>query len=289
MRSPRPPLLSYKALKTCFPAPRSSLTIFSSKLYLHTPHINLLERKTPPLSTMPTYQGQRYEQDPRWTAVDAYSLSHLHPKSATTPSHDALEYAQTNAEQNGLPDIAVSTSQGKFLQLQARLARAKNILELGTLGGFSTLWLAHASPDVKVTSVEVDPHHAEVARANFKNAGVADRVDVRLGPGVEVLPKIAEEVKQGKHGKFQLVFIDADKENNWNYVDMALGMCEPGACIIVDNVVRKGQLANEGGDERIQGARRVVENIGKDARLDGVVIQTVGEKSYDGFLMAVVK
>lgn len=142
---------------------------------------------------------------------------------------------------------------------------------------------------MRVISIEVDEHHAKVARNNIKRTGVADRVDVRLGAGVEVLPKIVEEVKQGKLGEFQLVFIDADKENNWNYVDTAIGLCEPGACIIVDNVVRKGQLAYETDDPRVMGARRVVENVGKDGRLDGVVVQTVGDKNYDGFLIAVVQ
>lgn len=142
---------------------------------------------------------------------------------------------------------------------------------------------------MRVISIEVDEHHAKVARNNIKRTGVADRVDVRLGAGVEVLPKIVEEVKQGKLGEFQLVFIDADKENNWNYVDTAIGLCEPGACIIVDNVVRKGQLAYETDDPRVMGARRVVENVGKDDRLDGVVVQTVGDKNYDGFLIAVVQ
>lgn len=234
-------------------------------------------------------QGQSYEKDSRWTAVDTYSLGHLHPSSRSTPSNDVLEHALSNSEKQGLPDIAVSPSQGKYLQLQARLLRAKNVLEVGTLGGYSTIWLANASPDVKVISVEVDEHHAKVARSNIEHAGVAERVDVRLGPGVEVLPKIVEEVKQGKLGKFQLVFIDADKENNWSYVDTAIELCEPGACIIVDNVVRKGQLAEDTDDPRIAGARRVVENVGRDDRLDGVVVQTVGEKNYDGFLIAVVK
>lgn len=233
-------------------------------------------------------QGQSYEKDPRWSAVDEYSLGHLHPTSRTTPSNDVLEHALANSEQQGLPDIAVSPSQGKYLQLQARLLKAKNILEVGTLGGYSTIWLANAGPDVKVISVEVDEHHAKVARSNIEHAGVADRVDVRLGPGVDVLPKIVEQVKQGQLGKFQLVFIDADKENNWSYVDTALEMCEPGACIIVDNVVRKGQLAQDLDDPRIAGARRVVERVGKDSRLDGVVVQTVGDKNYDGFLIAVV-
>ncbi|KAF2190685.1 O-methyltransferas-like protein family 3 [Zopfia rhizophila CBS 207.26] len=234
--------------------------------------------------------GQSYERDERWIAVDAYSLSHLHPKTSTSPSAEALEYALINSEKNGLPDIAVSPSQGKFLMIQAKILKAKNILEVGTLGGYSTIWLANASPDVKVISVEVNEHHAEVARANIAKSGVEDRVQVRLGPGIEVLPQIAEEVKQGKRGKFQLVFIDADKENNWNYVDAAIGMSEPGACIIVDNVVRKGSLAlGNTQDPRVEGARKVVENIGRDERLDAVVIQTVGEKNYDGFLIAVVK
>lgn len=172
-------------------------------------------------------QGQSYEKDARWTAVDTYSLGHLHPSSRTTPSNDVLEHALSNSEKEGLPDIAVSPSQGKYLQLQARLLRAKNVLEVGTLGGYSTIWLANASPDIKVISVEVDEHHAKVARSNIEHAGVADRVDVRLGPGVEVLPEIVAEVKAGKLDKFQLVFIDADKENNWNYVDTAIQLCEP--------------------------------------------------------------
>ncbi|KAF2005322.1 O-methyltransferas-like protein family 3 [Amniculicola lignicola CBS 123094] len=235
-------------------------------------------------------QGLTYERDERWTAVDQYSFSHLHPKTSTTPSIEALEYALTNQEKSGLPDIAVSPSQGKFLKLQAQLIKAKNILEIGTLGGYSTIWLASASPDVKVTTVEVDPHHAEVAKATFKHAGVQDRVEVKLGPGLDVLPQLVEEVKQGKRDKYQLVFIDADKENNWNYVDLALGgLVESGTAIIVDNVVRKGQLADDKTeDSRILGARRVVENVGKDDRLDGVVVQTVGEKNYDGYLLAIV-
>jgi predicted O-methyltransferase YrrM len=238
---------------------------------------------------MSSGQGQSYEQDPRWTAVDTYSFSHLHPSSRTNPSPSILDHARINSEKQGLPDIAVSPSQGKYLKLQAQLVKAKNILEVGTLGGYSTIWLASASANVQVTTVEVDEHHAEVAKANLKQAGVAERVEVHLGPGIEVLPKLVEEVKAGKRGKYQLVFIDADKENNWSYVDTAIGMCDPGACIIVDNVVRKGQLPNADGDARVQGARKVVEAIGRDERLDGVVVQTVGEKNYDGFLIAVVK
>ncbi|KAF1966287.1 O-methyltransferas-like protein family 3 [Bimuria novae-zelandiae CBS 107.79] len=234
-------------------------------------------------------QGQSYEQDPRWTAVDHYSLSHLHATSQASPTNEVLAHALANSKKQDLPEIAVSPSQGKYLKLQAQLIRAKNILEVGTLGGYSTIWLASAGKDVHVTTIEVDAHHAEVAKANLEHAGVADRVDVRLGPGVEVLPQIAVEVKQGKKEKFQLVFIDADKVNNWNYVDSAVGMCEKGACVIVDNVVRKGRLAEDVDDPNVQGARKVVESLGKDPRLDGVVVQMVGEKNYDGFLFAIVK
>jgi predicted O-methyltransferase YrrM len=233
-------------------------------------------------------QDRSYSRESRWTAVDEYAFSRLHP-SMSVPSTSALNHALSTMEKAGIYNIAVSPSQGKYLQLQVRLTRAKHILEVGTLGGYSTIWLASASPDVKVTSVEVEKHHAEVARANFKYAGVADRVDVRLGSGIKVLPQLAEEVKSGSRDKFQFVFIDADKENNWTYVDMAIGMCEPGACIIVDNVVRNSQWTSDLADPRSKDARQVVENIGKDERLEGVVVQTVGERSYDGFLFAVVK
>ncbi|KAL6711352.1 hypothetical protein ACN47E_005883 [Coniothyrium glycines] len=232
-----------------------------------------------------------YERDDRWTAVDSYTFTHLHSSATSHPSPSTLSHALTNSTQQGLPDIAVSPSQGKYLQLTARLARAKHILEVGTLGGYSTIWLATAAPDVHVTSVEVDAHHAAVARANLEHAGVSPRVDVRVGPGMQVLPQLAGEVAAGTRAPFDFVFIDADKENNWNYVDVALGMARSGATVIVDNVVRRGQLADEAfkEDPHVAGARRVVENIGRDQRLDGVVLQMVGEKNYDGFLLAVVR
>lgn len=234
--------------------------------------------------------GQNYERDARWTAVDTYSFSHLHAQSRAEPSYETLENALSTSENEGLPDIAVSASQGKYLKLQAQLVKAKNILELGTLGGYSTIWLASSSPDVKVVSIEVNKHHAEVARRNVAHAGYEDRVEIRLGAGVDVLRDLVEEVREGKRQKFDFVFIDADKENNWNYVDAAVGISNKGAVIIVDNVVRKGSVANpDTGDSRIEGARRVIENIGVDDRLDGVVVQTVGEKNYDGFLLSIVK
>lgn len=233
--------------------------------------------------------GQSYETDPRWTAVDHYSFSHLHPPSSTSPTNRVLDAAIANSEKHGLPNIAVSPSQGKFLMLQAQLLRVQNVLEVGTLGGYSTIWLASASPDIRVITVEVDERHAAIARENLAAAGVADRVEVIVGSGLDVLPKLVKEVQSGARGKFDLVFVDADKENNWAYVDHALGMCVQGACIIVDNVVRKGMLADSSTtDFKVLGARKVVEEVGKDERLDGVALQTVG-KGYDGFLMAIAK
>lgn len=187
--------------------------------------------------------------------------------------------------------------QGKFLAVQCRMVNAKNVLEIGTLGGYSSIWFASAGPDVHVTSVEVDPRHREVAMENIAFAGLSDRIEVLLGAGLDVLPKLAREVEEGRRQKFDFVFIDADKENNWNYFQLALPIVKERTCIYVDNVVRKGKLASAEaseqaaaqGDLRIAGCRTLVENVGKDERVEAVVLQTVSEKNYDGFLMAVVK
>jgi len=171
------------------------------------------------------------------------------------------------------------------------MIRAERILEVGTLGGYSTIWLASAWKGVRVTTVEINPHHQSVAQTNLAQAGVSNKVESLLGPGVEVLTKLAGEVKAGKRKKYDMVFIDADKINNWNYVNLALDMTRPGACIIVDNVVRRGLLADAEAaktNPNVEGSRRVVENVGKDPRIDGVVIQLVGGKNYDGFLVATV-
>ncbi|KAF2092532.1 O-methyltransferas-like protein family 3 [Rhizodiscina lignyota] len=228
-----------------------------------------------------------YEEDNRWTAVDNYTSKHLNTASKL---NEALNNALKNSDAHGLPPISVSEHQGKFLMLQARMSGAKHILEVGLLGGYSTIWLANSNPDVKVTTVEVSEDNAAVAKENLKAAGVADRVEVVVGSGVEVLPRLVEEVKAGKRPPFGFFFIDADKQNNWTYVDNACEMALPKACIYVDNVVRKGNLAEESAtDERILGNRKMVENVGKDSRLDATVIQTVSDKNYDGFLFAVVK
>jgi predicted O-methyltransferase YrrM len=236
-----------------------------------------------------------YEQDPRAAAVDAYTSTHLIPPSR--PINKALEHALQNSIDKGLPDIACYPMQGKFLAVQCRIANAKNVLEVGTLGGYLSIWFASAGSDVHVTSVEVDPKHREVAKENIAFAGLSDRIEVVLGAGLDVLPKLAREVEKGKREKFDFVFIDADKENNWRYFQLAMSMVRARTCIYVDNVVRKGKLASAEeaeeaaakGDLRIDGCRKLVENVGKDDRVEALVLQTVSEKNYDGFLMAVVK
>jgi len=233
---------------------------------------------------------QRYERDERWTAVDHYAISHLHPESSSNSS--ALSHAAELARSNGLPDIAVSPLQGQYLALQCRLINAKHVLEVGTLGAYSTIWMATSSPDVKITTVEYDPKHASVARRAIEYAGLSDRIEVLDGAGLDVLPKLAEEVQQGKREKWDLVFIDADKENNLAYLQHSVPMCRSRACIIVDNVVRKGTVALEElarTDPRVAGSRAVIEGAGKDDRIDATLMQIVGEKNYDGFLICAVK
>jgi predicted O-methyltransferase YrrM len=247
------------------------------------------------MATSRIFTSVEYEQDPRATAVDAYTSTHL--IQPNKPFHNALEHALQNSIDKGLPDIACYPMQGKFLAVQCRIANAKNVLEIGTLGGYSSIWFASAGPDVHVTSMEVDPRHREVAMENIAFAELSDRIEVLLGAGLDLLPKLAREVEEGRRQKFDFVFIDADKENNWNYFQLALPIVKERTCIYVDNVVRKGKLASAEaseeaaaqGDLRIAGCRTLVENVGKDERVEAVVLQTVSEKNYDGFLMAVVK
>ncbi|KAF2239320.1 S-adenosyl-L-methionine-dependent methyltransferase [Viridothelium virens] len=234
------------------------------------------------------FSGTTYEHDPRWTKVDQYTFSHLHPTSH--PTNPALSHALANSQKNNLPDISAYPNLARFLALQCRAARATTALEVGTLGGYTAIWLATLNPSLRVTSVEVNPHHAAVARENIAYAGLSERIEVLEGAGVEVLPRLREEVKAGKRPRFAFAFVDADKENNWTYVQEWVEMAESGACVIVDNVVRRGKLVDPEKMEEtaVMGARRLVEEVGKDPRLEGVVMQTVAEKNYDGFLMAVV-
>jgi predicted O-methyltransferase YrrM len=236
---------------------------------------------------MATNNGKDTRYNPVWGTVDAYALLHSHPPSR--PNTTALEKAITASREAGLPEISVSAAQGKFLALHCRAAGVVHALEVGTLGGYSAIWFASENPALHLTTVEYNPLHVEVARKNIESAGLSDRVEVVHGAGVDVLARLRDEVSAGTRPPFGFVFIDADKENNWNYFKLAKQMVKPNSVICVDNVVRRGDLADLGNTEPfILASRRVVENVGKEPGVDSVVLQTVGEKSYDGWLWAVV-
>ncbi|NDL60089.1 methyltransferase [Phytoactinopolyspora sp. XMNu-373] len=202
------------------------------------------------------------------------------------PPDEALDAALRASDEAGLPAINVAPNQGKLLQLIAEVRGARRILEVGTLAGYSTIWLARALPaDGKLVTLEADPHHADIARSNLERAGVAHLVDVRTGPALETLPKLAAESAE----PFDLVFIDADKENTAEYFQWALKLSRAGSVIIVDNVVRKGAVADlSSTDPSVQGIQRFVEVAAAEPRVSATSIQTVGGKGYDGFTMAVV-
>jgi predicted O-methyltransferase YrrM len=216
----------------------------------------------------------------KWTEVDTYIADRL------LPHDEALEAALEASAAAGLPAIQVSPAQGKLLMLLARLQSAHAILEIGTLGGYSTIWLARAlRSGGRLITLEIDPKHAEVARSSVTRAGLADVVDIRVGPALDALPRIAGE----GHGPFDLVFIDADKPNNPRYFEWALKLSRLGGIIIVDNVVRGGAVTDAAsGDPNIQGTRRLYELIAAEPRVSATAIQTVGSKGYDGFVLAVV-
>ncbi len=194
-----------------------------------------------------------------------------------------LSAALEASDAAGLPRIAVSVQQGKFLSLLAGAIQARRILEIGTLGGFSTIWLARgAGPDGRVVTLEYEPKHAEVARANIDRAGVGDRVEVVVGAALETLPAVTG-------GPFDLVFIDADKENNTGYLDWAIRLTRPGSVIVVDNVIREGAILSPDPDEVVRSTRATLEIMGEHPRLDTAVLQTVGPKHWDGFALALVK
>ena len=224
-----------------------------------------------------------------WTEVDGYTVSHLHPPSR--PNSKALLDALRNSRDQGLPDIASYPVIAKFYALQCRALGVKHALEIGTLGAYTSIFLATENPGMQVTTVEVDPHHRDVAQQNLEHAGVSDQVTIRLGPGLEVVPQLAQDIASGQMPKLGFAYIDADKENNWAYMDQIIDMCDSKAVIFVDNIVRGGKLVDPEwqGDKSVQGARQVVAMVGKDERVDGMVLQTVGEKSYDGMLMVLVK
>ena len=216
----------------------------------------------------------------RWTAVDRY-LTELF-----VASDSALTLALEASATAGLPPISVTPTQGKLLHLLARTIGARKILELGTLGGYSTIWLGRALPAMgQLITLESEPKHAEVARANIARAGLSGVVELRLGPALDTLPKLVAE----GCGPFDLIFIDADKSNYPNYLPWALKLSRKGSLILADNIVRKGAVVDtESTDPLVQGVRRFNELLAAESRVSGTAIQTVGSKGYDGFAIALV-
>lgn len=218
--------------------------------------------------------------DSQWTLVDDYLNSML---METDPALDAAVEASAAA---GLPLIQVPSNQGKLLHLIAKASGARKILEIGTLGGYSTIWLARALPkDGKLITLELEPRHAEVARANFARAGLEHLIELRLGPALKSLSELAAE----NRGPFDFIFIDADKPTYTEYFGWALKLSRAGTVIIADNVVRKGAVADPGSsDVNVQGIRRFLEAVKAEPRVSATAIQTVGSKGHDGFAMMVV-
>jgi predicted O-methyltransferase YrrM len=216
-----------------------------------------------------------------WSAVDTYLCDRLIPSDAV------LETVRRESDEAGLPRISVSPSQGKLLHLIARMQGAQKILEIGTLGGYSTIWLARALPEGgRLITLEANPAHAEVARANIARAGLSHVVDVRVGKALETLPLLAGE----GIAPFDLIFIDADKPGNPQYLEWAVRLSRAGTVIICDNVVRDGAIVDAAStDESVIGTRRFFDLMADNPRLSATAIQTVGSKGYDGFSLAIVQ
>lgn len=219
--------------------------------------------------------------DKVWAQVDAYLTDLL--VGPDPPLEEAIA-ASTAAE---LPEIQVSPLQGRFLMLLAKIRGARRILEIGTLGGYSTIWLARAlPPGGELVTLEIEPRHARVARENLTRAGLEAKIDLRVGPAADSLAKLVAEGA----APFDLVFVDADKPSNPDYVELALRLTRPGSVLVIDNVVREGEvLAAESESEAILGTRAMHELVANHPRLEATVLQTVGAKGYDGFTLALVK
>lgn len=216
----------------------------------------------------------------QWTAVDRYF------DGLFAPPDDALDAALQATRDAGMPLINVAANQGKLLQLLTRLVGARRVLEIGTLGGYSAIWMARAlPPDGRLISLEVNPAHAEVARANIERAGLSDRVEVRLGSAHDSLPQLAG---QGL-GPFDLVFIDADKPSTPDYLTWALRLTKPGSLIVIDNVVRDGAVADAASaNADVRGIQQALAMLAREPRVSATAFQTVGVKGYDGMAIALV-
>jgi len=223
----------------------------------------------------------------RWSAVDRYITDLL------VPEDPALDVALRASDAAGLPPIAVTPNQGKLLELLARVQGARSILELGTLGGYSTIWLARAlPPGGRLVTLEAEPRYAALARVNIARAGFGEVVEIRVGPALETLPELVAEGA----GPFDLIFIDADKGNYPGYFEWSLKLSRPGTVIVGDNVVRDGAILDPdakdpltGDTDLIRGVRRFYELLAAESRVSATAIQTVGGKGYDGFVLAVVE
>ncbi len=220
----------------------------------------------------------------RWNDVDNYLGSQL------LEDDPVLNRVSETSQQSGLPAIAVSPLQGKFLYLLARLIGARKVLEIGTLGGYSAIWLGRALPTApagRLVTLEVNPMHADVAQVNIADAGLAEVVEIRVGAALETLPKLATELGEGA---FDFTFIDADKQNNAEYFAWALKLTRPGGAIVVDNVVRQGHVVDDRSDDSsVVGTRRLFAEMAQEKTMTATALQTVGLKGYDGFAIAIVE
>jgi predicted O-methyltransferase YrrM len=216
----------------------------------------------------------------QWSEVDKYLVSLLVPPDA------ALDETLTTSNEAGLPPINVAPNQGKLLMLLARVRGAYRILEIGTLGGYSTIWLARALPNEgALISLELEPHHADVARKNLERAGLGSLVEIRVGPAPASLNQMIDDGTE----PFDFIFIDADKEGYPEYLELSLSLSRVGTVIVADNVIRDGEVNNPDSDDpRVRGVRTFLENAAADSRLDGTAVQTVGSKGYDGFALFIV-
>ena len=220
------------------------------------------------------------QREPRWDQVDAYLTE------AFVPRDESFAAALAESDKAGLPAIQVSPPQGRLLELLARALQARTILEIGTLGGYSTLWLARGlAPGGRIVTLEVDPKHAAVAKRNFERAGRSGVIELKLGSARETLPRMVEE----RAGPFDLVFVDADKPSLPDYFDWSLRLSRPGTLIVIDNVVREGDVVDaKSPDASVQGVRRMNEHIAAEPRVSATTIQTVGGKGYDGLAFVLV-
>ncbi|TQC64547.1 O-methyltransferase [Pantoea dispersa] len=223
---------------------------------------------------IPDYPSQDSD---KWAQVDAWFSEKLAPEDSD------LKYALANNSAHGLPTHDVSSLQGKMLAIFMQMSRAVRVLEIGTLGGYSTIWMAKAlPPHGSITTIEFNEHHAEVASQNINKAGLAERVTLHRGVALEVLPTL--------DAPFDLIFIDADKVNNPHYLEWAIRLSKPGTVIVGDNTVRGGNVIESGSeDPNVIGLRKFVEMLSEDERLEATAVQTVGEKGWDGFVLAIVK